>query len=307
MAAAWQAVPIRQPPTPVRQAATFAMSEGPPLLFAVGGCHPDLIQCWDLISEQVMQQVPVRSSHSSSACPVAVDRLSAAQSDPRLLLSSCSDGVLRLFDLRTSLAPVASIHAGKGPLAGMVLEPCGRSGAVVTGTIQGQIHFMDLRMMADSDGGMNSAAAGGVNGPSSNSGIGEQLSCSIVRTVEAHSKGAMSVLVAHPTAPMLATGTTSQVVKVWTDAGDMVGAIRPGPGLQHKTCPVTCMAWHPYNLYLGAAGSDSVASVYIVDNVPSANAAAAGVSYAPTTVSSVGGGGGNAVLHSQGSIVSVAS
>eukprot|EP00879_Flechtneria_rotunda_P031613 GHRR01034550.1.p1 GENE.GHRR01034550.1~~GHRR01034550.1.p1 ORF type:complete len:399 (+),score=147.66 GHRR01034550.1:297-1493(+) len=133
MAAAWQAVPIRQPPTPVRQAATFAMSEGPPLLFAVGGCHPDLIQCWDLISEQVMQQVPVRSSHSSSACPVAVDRLSAAQSDPRLLLSSCSDGVLRLFDLRTSLAPVASIHAGKGPLAGMVLEPCGRSGAVVTG------------------------------------------------------------------------------------------------------------------------------------------------------------------------------
>jgi hypothetical protein len=40
---------------------------------------------------------------------------------------------LKLFDLRTSLAPVASIHAGKGGLAGMVLEPCGKPGTIVTG------------------------------------------------------------------------------------------------------------------------------------------------------------------------------
>jgi hypothetical protein len=60
MAAAWQAVPIRQPPTPVRQAAAFAlMSSGPPLLYAAGGCHPDLLQVWDLTSEHVMQQVIV--------------------------------------------------------------------------------------------------------------------------------------------------------------------------------------------------------------------------------------------------------
>jgi hypothetical protein len=58
MAAAWQAVPIRQPPTPVRQAAAFALtSSGPPLLYAAGGCHPDLLQVWDLTSEHVMQQV----------------------------------------------------------------------------------------------------------------------------------------------------------------------------------------------------------------------------------------------------------
>lgn len=58
--------------------------------------------------------------------------------------------------------------------------------------------------------------------------------------------------------------------------------------------PVTCMAWHPYNLYLGAASSDSVASVYIVDNVPPAAQAASGVSYAPTSISSIGVGGGGA-------------
>lgn len=81
----------------------------------------------------VVLQVPVRSSHGSSGCPVAVDRLSCAQSDPQLLLTSCSDGTMKLFDLRASITPALSIHAGKGGLAGMVLEPCGKPGTIVTG------------------------------------------------------------------------------------------------------------------------------------------------------------------------------
>lgn len=35
----------------------------------------------------------------------------------------------------------------------------------------------------------------------------------------------MSVMVAHPTAPLLATGSTAQVVKVWTDNGDVVSVV----------------------------------------------------------------------------------
>ncbi|WIA38362.1 hypothetical protein OEZ86_001692 [Tetradesmus obliquus] len=98
----------------------------------------------------------------------------------------------------------------------------------------------------------------------------------------------------------------SQIVKLSCDyfcrpmLEPMVGAIRTQSHyIQHKMGPVTCMAWHPYNLYLGAAGNDSVASVYIVDNVPTANPGS-GVSYAPTTVSSAGlGGGGNAAVMQQ--------
>jgi regulator-associated protein of mTOR len=92
----------------------------------------------------------------------------------------------------------------------------------------GNIHFMDLRMVADADGTISSGAAAAGDGSTSSSSVAEQLSCSIVKTVEAHSKGGMSVLVAHPTAPLLATGTTSQVVKVWTDAGDVVSAASGG-------------------------------------------------------------------------------
>jgi hypothetical protein len=59
-----------------------------------------------------MQQIPVRSSSGACGAPVALERLSAGQSDPRLLLAGCSDGLMRLWDLRASLAPVASIATG---------------------------------------------------------------------------------------------------------------------------------------------------------------------------------------------------
>lgn len=91
---------------------------------------------------------------------------------------------------------------------------------------------MDVRMVGDPSSTLNSgtaaagtadgsseAAAGGSSGSSS---LADQLSCCVVRQVEAHSKGGMSVMVAHPTAPLLATGSTAQVVKVWTDSGDVV-------------------------------------------------------------------------------------
>lgn len=44
LATAWQAVPIRQPPALLRQGAAYALTEYPSLLYAAGGCHPDVLQ-----------------------------------------------------------------------------------------------------------------------------------------------------------------------------------------------------------------------------------------------------------------------
>jgi len=43
-----------------------------------------------------------------------------------------------------------------------------------------------------------------------------------MKSVPAHSKGGVSALVAHAHAPLMATGTNSQVVKVWTEDCDVV-------------------------------------------------------------------------------------
>ncbi len=50
-----------------------------------------------------------------------------------------------------------------------------------------------------------------------------------------------------------------------------VGAIRAQSSfLAHKMGPVTCMAFHPYQLLLAAGGGDSVCTVYAIDNNPAA-------------------------------------
>ena len=74
----------------------------------------------------------------------------------------------------------------------MALEPGGRRDQLVTGSSNGELKFVDLRKLggeADPRGG--------------NMGVWQR--------VEAHSKGSVTALAAHPNAPLLATGTNTQV------------------------------------------------------------------------------------------------
>ena len=150
--------------------------------------------------------------------------------------------------------------------------------------------FMDLRYTSDAeaDGQANSSsssnAAESTSSGSVGSGIpGNCVSAAVSKRVSAHSHPMLTVA-AHPNAPLIATGGTHGVVKVWTERGDPVGSVSQRGGKEQQAsraqgpsgtaqghpkagAPVTCLAWHPFNLYLGAGGYDSVASVFIVDNM----------------------------------------
>ena len=69
----------------------------------------------------------------------------------------------------------------------MVLEPGGLHNQLVTGTSTGELKFVDFRVV-DSSGQMG-----------------------VWKTVEAHTKGAMTAMAAHPYSPLLATATATQV------------------------------------------------------------------------------------------------
>lgn len=69
----------------------------------------------------------------------------------------------------------------------MVLEPGGLDNQLVTGTSTGELKFLDFRMVDDS-GRMG-----------------------VWKKVEAHTKGGMTALAAHPYSPLLATATATQV------------------------------------------------------------------------------------------------
>lgn len=87
--------------------------------------------------------------------------------------------------------------------AGMVAEPGGAPHHLVLGYPGAQLAFLDCRMVSS---GQPAAAA------PAGSGTGEQrrLEVGVWKAVEAHSKGSMTALAAHPNAPLLATATNNQ-------------------------------------------------------------------------------------------------
>lgn len=81
--------------------------------------------------------------------------------------------------------------------AGLVVEPGGLEHQVVLGYPNGQLAFLDCRVLS---GG---AGEGGAGGP--------RVECGVWKSLEAHSRGPMTTLVGHKHAPLLATSTAQQV------------------------------------------------------------------------------------------------
>ncbi len=56
-------------------------------------------------------------------------------------------------------------------------------------------------------------------------GLAELSASATCKVVAAHSKGSVSCLAAHQCAPLLATGTLNNVVKIWTDQCEPVSKV----------------------------------------------------------------------------------
>ena len=172
--------------------------------------------------------------------PPIVERIILGQTDPNLLLAACHDAAIRVFDVRNNRAPVMTLQPFKHPAAGVVFEPNSRQNLLVAASGKGELCFVDLRKVtatAAAPPAGPSPSAGTAQPPATSTSLGVggpyPIGSGVVKTVLAHSKGGLSALVAHPHAPLMATGTVSQVVKVWTDKGDAVSdavaSSRPEP------------------------------------------------------------------------------
>lgn len=86
----------------------------------------------------------------------------------------------------------------------MVVEPGGIPHQLVTGTAAGTLKFLDFRVQSSSQ--LHSAT-------SSSSSAPPEAEVGVWKTVEAHNKGGLSAMAAHPYASLMATATTSQVCR----------------------------------------------------------------------------------------------
>ncbi|PSC68711.1 Regulatory-associated of TOR 1 [Micractinium conductrix] len=264
LAAAWQSVLV-PPAGSAARPTVYHWSPGYSALFAAGGRSAERVYMWDLERENCIAQLNLPAagaaggggSEPGGAAP-AVEHIAASCHSP-LLYAADNSGTVRIFDLRSSEV-VGSVQHLRTRLAGMVAEPGGTPHHLVLGYPGAQLAFLDCRMISD-----NAAA-----GPGSVQ-QGRRLEVGVWKTVDAHSKGQMTALAAHPNAPLLATATNNQVVKVWSSSGEQVGVVRAHSSFlaAHRIGPVTCLAFAPYELLLASGSADPVAAIYSLDLAPS--------------------------------------
>lgn len=208
------------------------------VLFAAGGRETQkgaAINAWDLHRESCVSQLT-----SSDDSWSYFRHLAAAKHSP-LLYAADNNGSLHIYDLRSSQR-VGAAQPLKERVVGLVAEPGGKENQVILGYRNGVISFMDCRM------------------------IGAVPTTSMIKNVEGHSKGNMTALCGHDYAALLATSTSTQVVKLWSLRGEQVGVVRAHSSILGQPIgPTTCLAFAPFSLHLASGGGDSICAVYSLD------------------------------------------
>ena len=106
---------------------------------------------------------------------------------------------------------------------------------LITGSVTGEIKFWDLRAMNSS-----------------------------IKTIEAHGKGSpMTAMSVHDHAPIIASGSHNQFIKLFNIEGETLDMIRYHEGfLGQRIGPVSFLAFHPHKIFLAAGATDSIISIY---------------------------------------------
>eukprot|EP00245_Coleochaete_scutata_P002371 TRINITY_DN1309_c1_g4_i1.p1 TRINITY_DN1309_c1_g4~~TRINITY_DN1309_c1_g4_i1.p1 ORF type:complete len:396 (-),score=68.44 TRINITY_DN1309_c1_g4_i1:526-1611(-) len=188
---------------------------------------------WDLHSENFFGRVPTQTD-STISC------LSASQVSAGQMVAGFVDGSVRIFDMRSRgvvsyTADPPTGDAKDNQIMGVDFQPGNDSSKLVAASANGQLKFMDMRR-----GPVNAA----------------------YKIVEAHA-GSLTALAVHRHAPVVATGTSKQSVKVFNMKGDKLSVVQyHNSYIGQRIGPVSCLQFHPYGILLAAGATDSIVSMY---------------------------------------------
>lgn len=81
-------------------------------------------------------------------------------------------------------------------------------------------------------------------------------------TIHAH-RGSLAALAVHRHAPLIASGSAKQRIKVFNMDGEQLGTIQYYPTfMAQKIGSVSCLTFHPYQVMLAAGAADGCVSIY---------------------------------------------
>ncbi|KAI8557185.1 hypothetical protein RHMOL_Rhmol05G0316600 [Rhododendron molle] len=185
------------------------------------------IMVWDLDKEQLLNSVP-----SSSDCSISA--LSASQVHPGQFAAGFVDGSVRLFDIRAPELPVCTTppHTQRVEIrvVGIGFQPGLDQTKIVSASQAGDIQFLDIRRLRDS-----------------------------YLSINAH-KGSLTALAVHRHAPIIASGSAKQIIKVFNMKGQPLGSMR------YKMGSLNCLTFHPYQILLAAGAADALLMKHLLQD-----------------------------------------
>ncbi|XP_058214719.1 regulatory-associated protein of TOR 1-like isoform X1 [Rhododendron vialii] len=185
------------------------------------------IMVWDLDKEQLLNSVP-----SSSDCSISA--LSASQVHPGQFAAGFVDGSVRLFDIRAPELPVCTTqpHTQRVEIrvVGIGFQPGLDLTKIVSASQAGDIQFLDIRQLRDS-----------------------------YLSINAH-KGSLTALAVHRHAPIIASGSAKQMIKVFNMKGQPLGSMR------YKMGSLNCLTFHPYQILLAAGAADALLMKHLLQD-----------------------------------------
>ncbi|XP_042050118.1 regulatory-associated protein of TOR 1-like isoform X1 [Salvia splendens] len=187
------------------------------------------IMAWDLDKEQLVKTISLPQDSSISA--LAVSQVHAGQ-----FAAGFVDGYVRLYDIRTPemLVTETRPHTQRVErVVGIGFQPGLEPAKIVSASQAGNIQFLDMRRAKNT-----------------------------YLTINAH-RGSLTALAVHRHAPLIASGSAKQFIKVFNLEGDPLGTIRYYPTfMAQKIGSVSCLTFHPYQVLLAAGAADACVSIY---------------------------------------------
>ena len=197
-----------------------------------------MVKIWDVERELCVQTMEV---DAFPTCITADNGIPAAigNSPSYVFAVGCNDGQINIFDRRM---PQLKAHKlcnkykeHKSYVLNVKMQKINNT-QIISGSTSGDIKFWDIRVDTGS-----------------------------VKTFEAH-KGNITALSIHDYAPILASGSNNQFVKVFNTAGENLNVIYYHEGfLGQRIGPVSCLAFHPFKLCLASGSTDTIIALYTGD------------------------------------------
>ena len=247
-----------------RRSAAVVWQQQSGCLYACGDSDPGpLLRVWDMTRETRLESL---ATPSPGTCLTA---------EGALLMAGAADGAVLSYDLRTPARLLSAVQTHRREVVAILLQPGNTGNLVVTGSVDGEMKFCDLRNAAKPFHtarvmGNNTPNGGGAHGERGGSGgaHGERGgSGGGARGDGSDAPHLLSALVAHSHSAIIASGSAERAVKLWDLEGNVVAAVKHyGSFLGQRIGAVRSLAFHPNSLLLAVGSADGIATVYTTEN-----------------------------------------